>query len=385
MSNFFIKFILLFTPFLLVFQNFFIIEIQYLIISLRYILIPIWIIFNIKNKSNFIWIVIGIVYFLFILILSHEIEGKPYIIFLNVVSSICYFIFGSTLILNKKNNLLRFLRYGIDIINTSIIVVYSLAFLNIYSAVSFFRDEETMLLAGYENVYDRFSFGNSIETPFMITSLLYIVLLSRNSKTLLISVTLNLITALISGSRIVIVFALILLIFQLGTTSFKYIFGLTILMTCIFLFNSSDLFNNISDLLFYRFSSGAEGVSAINRASIFIMFYEQFTNLDIIQLFFGNGYNSSNYFVNKHLGVFMTPESVLIQLLLETGIIGTLIFLPKVLLNSFRFNIFSLKGFSVIIIYIQLLFFLPIFTFMQIIFLLLGFLSNTSLNKTKTV
>lgn len=389
MSKSFIALILFFAPILLVFQQFFITEIQYLLIALRYILIPLWIIFNIKKRSHFLWIVIGTVYFLFILILSDGIEGKPYIIFLNVISSICFFIFGSTLILDKKNNLLRFLRYGIDIINTSIIAVYSLALLNIYDAVSFFRDEETMLLAGYENVYDRFSIGNSIETPFMITSLLYIVILSSrsSSKFLLISVILNLITALISGSRGVVVLALILFVIELSKIGFKYKFGLSfiIVIISIFLIDSFSFLYDSSDLLVARFSDISESGSAIDRLFIFSIFFEQFPRMDIAEIIFGDGFNSSYNFIKNYTGGFRTPESVLIQLLLETGIIGTLIILPRMLFKSFRFNIFSLKGFSVIIIYLQLLFFLPIFTFMQIIFLLLGFISNTSLNKTKSV
>lgn len=384
MSNNLIKLILLFAPFLLVFQQFFITEIQYLLIALRYVLIPLWIIFNIKKRSHFLWTVIATVYFLFILIISDGTEGKPYITFLNVISSICYFIFGYTLILDKKYNLLRFLRYGVDIINISIITVYSFAVLKIYDAVSFFRDD-TFLLRGYENIYDRFSFGNSIETPFMITSLLYIVILSRTSKFFLISVTLNLITAIISGSRIMIVLALILFITELSKFGFKYKFGLSfiIIIISIFLIDSLNFLYNSSDLLFVRFSDISDSGSAIDRLAIFALFFEHFPIMDISTIIFGDGFNSSYNFVNKYIGGFRTPESVLIQLLLETGIIGTLIILPTVLLKSFRFNIFSLQGFSVIIIYIQLLFFIPIFTFMQIIFLLLGFLSNNSLTKTK--
>ena len=386
MSNNLIKLILLFAPFLLVFQQFFITEIQYLLITLRYILIPLWIIFNIKKRSHFLWIVIGTVYFLFIFFFSVVNEGKPYIIFLNVISSICYFIFGSTLILDKKYNLLRFLRYGVDIINVSIIIVYSFAVLKIYDAVSFFRDD-TFFVRGYENIYDRFSFGNAIEIPFMITSLLYIVILSRTSKIFLISVTLNLITALISGSRIMIVLALILFVIELSKTGFKYKFGLSFIIVIIniFLIDSFNFLYNSSDLLFARFSDISESGSAIDRLAIFALFFDQLPRMDISAIIFGDGFNSSYNFVKIYIDGFRSPESVLIQLLLETGIIGNLIILPKVLLNSFIFNIFSLKGFTVIIIYIQLLFFLPIFTFMQIIFLLLGFLSNNSLSKTKNI
>jgi hypothetical protein len=386
MSKYFIKLLLLFIPALLVFQHYFITEIQYLLIAVRYILIPLWIFFNIKKSADIRWLVIGFIYFSFILLFSYEIEGKPYILYLNIVSSACYFSFGSNLILQNKYNLLRFLRYGVDVINISTIVVYNLAILNIYDAVSYFRDE-FFLVNGYENLYDRFSFGNPIEVAFMITALLYIVMLSNPSKQFSLSVTLNLITALISGSRIVIILAFILLVIELGKMSFKHRFRLSffIILFSIFFTNSFEFIFESTDLSYLRFAGASESGSMIDRLSIYTAFYEIFPRLDTVKMLFGDGFNSSYSFVKNHVGGFRTSESILIQLILETGLIGAFILLPKVLLSSFRFKLLSLKGFSVFVIFIQLLFFLPIFTFMHIIFLLLGFISNPSLNKTQSV
>ena len=307
---------------------------------------------------------------------------KPYITFLNIISSICYYIFASSYILNKKYSLLKFLRRGIDLFNFSTLVVYLFTVLNLVDLISFFRDD-TWFSTGYSNIYDRFSFGNPIETPFMISMLLFIVMLSNPKKPILFSAMLNLSAAIISGSRLITVIALLIFLHELLKTGFKYKLSLTLLVIC-FSYFYSDIFNLIFgvELFSDRISGFEESKSAIERVLILSIFLDAFSRFEIYQILFGNGFNYSYELLSQYFGIERTAESLVIQLITDVGFTGLFLTLYNVIKNSFNYNFLSIQGLLILFLYIQLLFFLPVFTFMQVAFLLLGFIKINKLNTT---
>ena len=387
MRNYLIKLFLFFIPFLLVFQPYFLEELQYVIIFLRYILIPLFIAFKIKNSSDRKWVLVGFLYFLaiFIFLYNGE-EGKPFIIFLNVFSSMCYYTYAYSYIHNINYKLLKYLRYGIDALNLSTISIFILSILGSNKLILFFRDE-TFLATGYENLFDRFSFGNSIEVPFLITALLYIYIIIYPKKRFFPSVVINLSASFISGSRIIIFISLILFLIEVSKLSLKYRFVLSsfVILLSILYSGIFNIFSESSLLLSTRYIDVSESRSAVERILIFTKFYEQFFIFSLDEFLFGNGFSSSLDFIKYHLGEYRTTETLIVQIFLETGLVGSFIFLSKIISRSFKIFSFSFKGIALFLVLIQLLLFLPVFTFMNLIFLLLGFLHNEYFNKKLSI
>lgn len=380
MNNFYLKLILFLIPFLLVFQPYFPDFFQYFLISMRYIIIPLWIISKIKKSSDFTWIIFAIVYFTLILLVSSENPQKPHITFLNVVSCICYYIFASNINIDNRFDTFSSLLNGINFVNFFTLIVYIFTILDIIDLASFFRDDSTGF--SYLNNYDRFSFGNSIETPFTITLLLYITMLTNPKKSILFSAGFNLSVAFISGSRIVTLIALLLFVYELFRSNIKYKTVITLIVIITGYFFSALIQTAFgTDLLLDRFLLSLDtDRSALERALFFFLYFEELQRFSVYELFFGHGFNYTYKLLGETYGIIRSIESVFMQLFFEVGLVGLLIALYNVIKNSLNKNLFSIQGILNFLVIIQLLFFLPIYTFMQIAFLLAGFLK---INKLK--
>lgn len=375
--------LLFFLPFLIVFQPFFLKEFQYILISIKLIIIPLWILFNIKSSSNFIWIFVLIAYLTSNLFFLTDINSgnKSVTVYLNVLSSLLYFIAGCFIVIKNKYYNLKYLNYGINLFNLSTIIIFILYVFDIYDLISFFKPQEDFISSGYENLSDRFSFANAIETPFLISSLLYIVLLSNPKKPLIFSTVINFSTAFISGSRLVLIFALVLLLLEIVRSGFKFKARQIFLTTPIFiLVIYLIILSGYSDYILGRFYSADSSASAFERISFYTYFILLFPTFDSLQMLLGEGFGSSFSFVQSFFGKYRSIESSFLQFIYEIGILGSLIIFGKII-SSFSFRIISLKSLSVIIILVQTLFFLPVYNYMPFVYLLLGFLSADSNKK----
>lgn len=377
--------LLFFLPFLIVFQPFFLKEIQYILISIKLIIIPVWILFNIKRSSNFIWIFVVIAYFTSNLFFLTDInsESKPVTIYLTVLSSLLYFVAGCFIVINNKYYNLKYLNYGVNLFNLSTLIIFILYVFDIYDLISFFKQED-FISSSYENLSDRFSFANAIETPFLISSLLYIVLLSNPQKPLIFSTVINFSTAFISGSRLVLIFALVLVLLEIVRSGFKFKARQIFITIPIFIVVTYlIILSGYSDYILGRFYGAATSASAFERITFYTYFALLFPTFDSLQMLLGDGFGSSFSFVQSFFGKYRSIESSFLQFIYEIGILGSLIMLGKII-SSFSFKRISLKSLSVIIILVQTLFFLPVYNYMPFVYLLLGFLTADS-NKKLTM
>jgi hypothetical protein len=224
-------------------------------------------------------------------------------------------------------------------------------------------------IAGKENVETfRFSIGNPIEIPLFVTSLLYAsIKLLPPSQTHLTSATINFAVTLISQSRIMVIIALLIVVRELMKSNFKIkVFALTILV--ISLPYLATLFGE-EFLSYIDRLSGNDAGSADDRAFLFQIF---FNNLNLVNIFTGNGITSSLDLIKQYTGDYRTIESVLVQLLYEIGIIGSTIFAINVFFDKKKVYIPIFWDFIVFLTFIQMFLFLPIFTLMPFVFFMFG-------------
>jgi hypothetical protein len=349
---------------------------QEIFIVVRYILIPIIIIYYIKKYNYILWLSILFIYLTIALIYSTNRDSIfIFITYLNLLSSYIYYLFGLLILKNlSSKSIFRFLTYGVSIFNIITLGAYILVVAGIIDISYVFN---TVDVFGRYTL-ERFSFGNSIELPFAITSLLMISLLMQDrNKSFFAPVLLNLLVTMISGSRILFLLALVLLInefLKLGKQKrVRFVLVILVILFIIPLFE--EYFSDSYDLLIERYSYFEFG-SSEDRSSIYKTVFELWSSGNIGSILFGNGITSSSSFMLQNIGSYRSMESLILQLIFEIGIVGVCLYISLFFYNlrSYFFRgTFRIASFLVII---QLLFFLPIFTFMQIPFLLIGLVSR---------
>ena len=127
------------------------------------------------------------------------------------------------------------------------------------------------------------------------------------------------------------------------------------------------------DLVFDRFDSWGQG-SAEERSLLLLLVVNGSAVFDTWWLLFGGGYGSSFAFFSERY-TFHSTESVLLQIFMETGLVGLSLFL-SLYLEYFRKITLNISGIIKFLILIQLFFFLPIFTYMSIVFFQIGLSMN---------
>ena len=293
-----------------------------------------------------------------------------YINSLSIFSSIPLFILGKYLIESNKNfHSFIYLVYGVtafNLITISLFIFILLGIIDIstiYEIVS--RTNDTIY-----GVY-RFALGNAIEVPFIMTTLLFtgIILYERedNEKLFLFPTFINLLVSLISQSRIVIIIALIIFIYQFIKTSFLnkiliFLFSLIVII-------SFSLYVDEIILSLVERLSGDDAGSADNRLILFETFLDNFLTNNFL---FGNGITSSYQLNYIAYGIYATGESVVIEILYDTGILGVILILFPLIKNNFKYLFFGKYNFTLIFIYIQIMFLLPIFSSMLFVSFLFG-------------
>tara|TARA_B100001758_G_C18354250_1_gene581723 strand:+ start:52 stop:1224 length:1173 start_codon:yes stop_codon:yes gene_type:complete len=356
-----IGFLFLFVVFFIAFQPFIPKETEFLFIALKLIILPALILFYCMNDRFKIWIFLSVVYFLFVLLFTDNYSDmySIQIISLNILVMVSYYIFGYELYKNSFGYFkAKYLLYSVNILNLSSLFFYLLVFFGYLSL------EDLYELISKEFYYDnlsRFSLGNAIEFPFTITTLLFLYTILKNDTNILLSASLNLLMSFISESRIVILISILLLALCFKNLPAKKIISYLIIIFIVYYFSLSVIyqfeFDSIYESVVSRFSGDDSG-SGYDRAAIFREIYEKSLFSDLI---FGHGISYSRVFMATNFGSFRTVESLFLELLLDFGIIGFLIFcssifklMPKLKLFNFRYNLI------IILIFIQIFIFLPL-------------------------
>jgi len=230
---------------------------------------------------------------------------------------------------SSAQNLAIGLFFGAAAVNLITLLIFSLiiaGYIDIIEVFSIFDRSEDM------GVW-RFSLGNAIEVPFLLT-MCTVICYEQTKRYRFISmacVLLNLIVALISQSRGVTLICIFHLLIYL-----RYVFFLAMPAFLLFFMISNEIVLTIItetfDSLVLRFSGEDYGSASMRE----LMFVEVITNISSSSLFFGNGALSSSELMVNVVGKLMTVEAVTLQLVYEFGLIGSIIILSGFILNIIR-------------------------------------------------
>lgn len=362
---------LILIPLLIGFQPYTPRFIEVLIIIIRLILGPLLVILYLRSNSNFNWIIILTAY----LVISSLIFFPPFfddfkLMFLNITASVAFFMLGRHIV-NSDESILKFryLAYGVNLFNIISLIVYflvSVDMLNIKEVYSLINRPSDINLS-------RFALGNAIELPFGMTCFLFsAIVISDRKEPFIFSTTLNLILALISQSRVVIIIAFILFFYEFMKCNWKTKAFFVFLLLCMIPF-VIDTFQPILNSIIERLK-GNDFNSGQNR-----IYYLKtvLKNFDLGGLFFGHGVTSSSVLMKEILGQYKSVESVLLQLIYDIGLIGFLVLFLPVFFYDFNHLLKGKYRLALIFVYIQLLLFLPVNGYMPFTFFLFGVCSNT--------
>lgn len=260
-------------------------------------------------------------------ILSHPDISITYLIPLMLFSYVCL----SSFRYNKSSaqNLAIGLFFGAAAVNLITLLIFSFiiaGYIDIIEVYSIFDRSEDL------GVW-RFSLGNAIEVPFLLT-MCTVICYEQTKRYRFISmacVLLNLIVALISQSRGVTLICIFHLLIYL-----RYVFFLAMPAFFLFFIISNEIVLTIIietfDSLVLRFSGEDYGSASMRE----LMFVEVITNISSSSLFFGNGALSSSELMVNVVGKLMTVEAATLQLVYEFGLIGSIIILSGFILNIIR-------------------------------------------------
>jgi len=220
-----------------------------------------------------------------------------------------------------------------------------------------------------EQGLNRFSLGNAIEIPFMLTALLYAgVVHSRRSTGHALPAALNLLAAIASQSRIVILMALLLLFREL-LLSRASTWCITLACGGVLIAAGWEQFGTVLESIVLRFG-GSDFGSTDDRA---FLFGHVISAIDVRHLFFGDGLTSAASLLERSIGEYRTVEAIVLQLPYEIGLVGTGLIAICCFSPSFRHGVYwhavTPTG---VLAWIQFLVFLPVTTISPILGFALG-------------
>ncbi len=340
-------------------------------IAFKLIIIPLIILYFVGTSKNLTWLYLIILQFLVLFTIYPPSNLYQFFInFLSIFSSISLFILGKYLIQSQNNlSYFKYLIYGVNIINLLTLILLILIILN-YIDVSQVYD----LIQRPDDARFgtwRFALGNAIETPFIITCILFagILLVKKDNTTevFLISTLLNLTVSIISQSRVVIVISLLLFLYQLIKVSWiKKIIFFSIITSIVF---SAGVFINEIGLSLLDRISGNDYGSTDQRMIFFNIISE---NLFQNNFLIGNGLTSSYELNFEKFGTYQTGESVFLELIYDTGIFGVLLILFPIFINNLKSLLKGENRLTLFFVYIQIMLLLPVFSSMMFVFFVFG-------------
>ena len=366
-----LKWGLLIITLLIGFQSFLpkVIETPFLYFKL--ILLPLIILYFLKSKKNFLWISIIFIYTLILFVLYPPVNLNVYkLAFLSIFSSIPMYSLGKYLVNSKYDlNVFKYVIYGVNFFNLSTILILVLISLNILDLY------EIYLQVGREddewNGLFRFALGNAIEVPLTMTCLIFSsILLIKNkneNEVFILSTLLNLVVALISQSRLIIIIALLLFLFQIKKSSI-YLKIFTISIVSIVVYYLGFFFDRLSSSVLDRFS-GYDSGSFNERFNLLNYFFDSFWDNNFL---IGNGLTSTSEMLRSNFGEFRTIESMFFEVLYDFGFLGFLIILAPIIFNNLIFFKNVKYKLPLIFLFLQSMFFLPMYTSMMFVFFAFG-------------
>jgi uncharacterized membrane protein YsdA (DUF1294 family) len=358
---------LLFFPTILGFQPFLPKTVQNLFLLVRFILIPVAVLFYYRSNINLLTL---IVFFLFfsISIIYNNIFRKDELMINSLILFASFFYFKLGFYLTEiKEDISRYFKYlliGVTLFNFLTILVYLLIVndfidvMDIYETIQ--RDNDPTIF--------RFSLGNSIELPFVMTCIVFCCVRGLpNNYLTIISTLVNLIVVLISQSRLVIFMALILFFKQILSSKAGNKLIFLVILCALLLFYWEDFVGLILSI-YDRFQGNDYG-SKEDRIFLFDKFLDKVNPLNLL---LGNGFLSSTDLVQASKGEYRTIESLFLQLVYEFGFIGCLLLLSIYFIDKHKVYKPVFSNVFLLLVYVQVLFFLPLFSGFPIIMFLIG-------------
>ena len=222
----------------------------------------------------------------------------------------------------------------------------------------------------------RFSIGNAIEVPLLSSALCYAAQrIMPNSGIVIFALILNFVLATISGSRIVILIAAIILLLAAIRANSKILFALLFSFFIYFLVlywvEIGDYLENIIN----RFL-GDDGGSGSDRLELYRMTYRSMTFFGFI---FGEGLSSSFQMMFEQTDTFRTIEAFALEILYELGIVGFVLYVLTIIdgLNK-KIFIDTFLSFPLLLMWMQILLFLPLNPLFPITLFCIGVASNSA-------
>jgi hypothetical protein len=261
--------------------------------------------------------------------------------------------------------------HGISLLNAVTLLVLVAATMGLIDIVALFEPLQRDLDFGLA----RFSLGNPIEVPFISCALLYAALRHAPANSSYIGASfLNLATAVISESRIVVLIALLMFVGQwMRSQPVAKIVSVSALIGLLAL--NWELLVPLVDSITARFS-GQDFGSGEDRAFLVSVVLQ---GLDPLTLLIGNGLTSGAELVRKVAGTYRTVESSLLQLLYELGIFGLALTWAAVRLGLPKQRRVSMQLHPVsALLWVQLTLFLPVSNLMPMAAFALGALAVAS-------
>lgn len=301
---------------------------------------------------------------------SIEERGNHFaLVALSLLGSIVGFRFGTELVKQRyAQSVWHYLILGVTIVNLVTITIYASALLELIDIQPLLEVTQRDEAFGIS----RFSLGNAIEMPYVLTALLYAGVRSADPDRSYLPVTIvNLVTALLSESRIVVVVAALIVARQLIRSRLPTQLATVVLLLSLATWGWIFVEPTISSLLL-RYG-GEDFGSRKDREFLLSLVLG---NIGPLSLIVGGGLTSSAQLMYETTGVYRSVESVALQLLFEVGVLGVALIAATLLAGRDLHQRVGLRP-SVIawLLWIQLLLFLPIFTLMPFAAFALGAVS----------
>lgn len=258
--------------------------------------------------------------------------------------------------------------HGVTLINLITLATLAAALLNLVDIVRIYSFFNRDMIIGL----DRFSLGNAIEVPFTLTALLYAGMRCASRKqTFLLAAFINLVTAAISQSRLVVLIGLGIFIEEYfrcgGKARILSLVALVASLAYYWKFTSPVL-----DSILERFGGNDYGSAQDRHYYLNVVM----GHLAPRTLLIGEGLTSSSILLEKLTGTFHTVEAVLLQLIYELGIPGTTL-LGVCLVAGFPSSVRLSRGIRPIVwlLWGELLLLVPMFSLVPLITFSLGALA----------
>ncbi len=357
-------------PLMIGFQTFLPKGLQVSFIYMRMLVLPLLFFVLLYKNINLYVIFLFILYAFFVSFIEPPDDSRYFfLVFLSLVASIFYFKMGRYAI-DYYDGLMsvKYLAYGVNLFNFLTIVLYFLLADGYIDKGLFFE----MARKNSLNMF-RFSVGNPIEIPFVMSSLLLSsMILLRDKMILLQSSFLNLCVTVISESRLLVIIAVLMFLYQFIKSRPKDIIITFFFVVCVYILMGQEYG--------YMLSSYFDRLSLKTDYSVYLresFFWIVFQDMRLIDLIGGSGLTSSLDLVKGFLGYSATVESVSLQLIYEVGVIGLVLFFVSVYIDKKKYSIFGPAYLIVILYYVQMFVLLPIFTLMPFCFFLFGVATKT--------